>query len=109
QLKTNAFNHKKTNIWRKSMKKHIVFMFVSLLFLGMIAGCGQGSSADVDSSEGATEEFEPHNFDEHMTISMLTTGDPIPQEDNAIFELIEEKFNVTFEMHYYDRDDFDSY
>lgn len=96
------------------MRKNIVFMFMSLLIVGILTGCGNADKKDEQGSAKATdssgaEEFEPHNFDEHMTISMLTTGDPIPHEGNAIFELIEEKFNVTFDMHYYDRDDFDSY
>jgi len=95
------------------MKKHIILMLTSILFLGLIAGCKsekmEDKQVDSDVAENDTENFEPHNFDEHMTISILTTGDPIPHEGNAVFEYIEEKFNVTFDMHYYDRDDFDSY
>lgn len=92
-------------------------MFIPLLVFGVLVGCDSSNKGNVQGSgtakdeegEDQSEEFEPYNFDEHMTISMLTTGTPIQYEGNPIFELIEEKFNVTFEMHYYDRDDFDSY
>lgn len=94
-----------------------VNMVLFFLVLAFISGCAQQEEASSEKterdtkieSEGNNDSFEPYNFEEHLTISMLTTGSPIPYEGNPVFELIEEKFNVTFDIQYYDRGDFEEY
>lgn len=97
------------------MEKYRLLLIVMLL-LFVVIGCSESSEGEKQTDENdelleaeLSDDFEPFNFDEHLTISMLTTGSPIQYEDNPIFEYIEEKFNVTFDIQYYDRDDFDTY
>ncbi|KYG33866.1 extracellular solute-binding protein [Alkalihalobacillus trypoxylicola] len=96
------------------MKKISLFLASILMLVGCASGQGQeqeeslsNNQTSADSSENT--EVDPYDFSEHLTISFLTTGSPVSEENNAIYEYIEDKFNITMEWTYYDRDNFGEY
>ncbi|MGN8646164.1 extracellular solute-binding protein [Gracilibacillus sp. HCP3S3_G5_1] len=94
------------------MKCKLVMMTVCAFVLFLVVGCSQNEDAlaeDQSNSNSNNSDVDPYDFSEHLTISFLTTGSPIQDEDNAIFDYIEEKFNITMEWEYYDRDNFGEY
>ncbi|UTR16535.1 extracellular solute-binding protein [Salipaludibacillus sp. LMS25] len=96
--------------------KKFTLSIMSVAMLVVLSGCfsldeeeeasaTSGGGGDTNAStQGGNEagEVDPYDFSEHLTISFLETGSPKKYEGNAMYEYIEDKFNITMDVQFVD-------